>query len=479
MNAERSCCGCLVVAVLIVMSGCGKDRSTTADSSPTDTSTTPPANEIAEAAQVSWTGTTPSGQAGRSLVVMPRGGAGELALLVGASAVFSKAPGYVHVAPIPAANDTPPSWEFESRVGFFDSYHENSSFGESVAVSYVDGLADRVVIGAAGRGCEDGESFLVPVASLAPGDLDVQRIADGIVQGDACTAQSGASVFFHDADGDGQQELGVASVHPGDDRPGEVAFLPGDLSGSMVTDQAEITLVGAQNGDILGMDAVGGRDLNGDGFEDLVVGASRHGGGRAYIVYGPLPAGTHAIESVAGATLQAELDDTGLGLWLHIASDVTGDGLPDVLVGSHIHTEPGGEFRAGRLYVLPGGSEGVIAASEVETTVSGGRAWGFLGVAAVDADLNGDGQRDLIVGEPSYLAGEPGRIHVYMGPFGGHLQASDADVTLGGSLGGAEGWSLAVVPGEGGDRLVVGEPSVDAEEGDEGRVYLLRPFASW
>ena len=138
----------------------------------------------------------------------------------------------------------------------------------------------------------------------------------------------------------------------------------------------------------------GAGDLNGDGYDDLVVGAGRARGstrasGAAYVYFG----GAHAKTDPA-LVLPGNQTGDGFGYAVAAPGDLDGDGWPDLVVsasGSDA-SAPG----AGAVKVYRGGPGMDAKPDVVITGDAAGDAFGTTVAAA--GDLDGDGLADLLVG---------------------------------------------------------------------------------
>jgi methionine-rich copper-binding protein CopC len=168
---------------------------------------------------------------------------------------------------------------------------------------------------------------------------------------------------------------------------------------------------GGQTSSSLGYSVSSAGDVNGDGYDDMIVGAfgTSSGDGAAYVVYGnaagtgvDLSSGTIAqslgfkISSQSGSNIR-------LGQHVSSAGDINGDGYADVIVGAQQGGASG--TNAGSAYVIYGKStnagvalpSGTIASSD--GFMFSGAASSFLGSSVSSAgDVNGDGLADLIIG---------------------------------------------------------------------------------
>jgi signal transduction histidine kinase len=202
-----------------------------------------------------------------------------------------------------------------------------------------------------------------------------------------------------DFDGDGIRELvlGAPAFRPNRSRVGAVVFFPGGSGGEIQPRTLIPEVERAHFGTAL---AVAG-DVNGDRFDDLVVGApaasrTEEAEGAAFLYLGG-PAGltNHPSWVAYGGTAGMRLGER-----IQAAGDVNGDGLADVLVGAPrwAATSPGhGEVR---LYL--GDREGL----QPEPAWVYRGAWPYAQAGrglAGGFDVNGDGRDDVLVGLPGWL----------------------------------------------------------------------------
>ena len=155
-------------------------------------------------------------------------------------------------------------------------------------------------------------------------------------------------------------------------------------------------------------------DVNGDGFEDVIVGAKgwdTPGGlfdegavlvflGSANGIVGFDPATAHAI--IQSSEANAEFGSSVAG-----AGDINADGFDDIIVGAPL-ASPSGIGVSGAAYIFHGGPLGITATSTADANalLESKQIGGHLGRSVASAgDVNGDGYADVIVGAALY--GEP------------------------------------------------------------------------
>ncbi|WP_437602226.1 VCBS repeat-containing protein [Sorangium sp. So ce590] len=192
-------------------------------------------------------------------------------------------------------------------------------------------------------------------------------------------------------------------------------------------------------------------DVNDDGFSDVMVAFQPVSslGRQAVGLY----FGGSGFDAVPDVELAAPMEDSNFGFAISSAGDVNGDGFGDVIVGSH---------GLDRAYIYVGGSDGLDTAPFL--TLEGKEGTNFGLAVASAGDMNGDGFGDVAVGTSDY-AGDPGTVYVYMGGAGTMLN-DRADVAFhrparGGGFGPVLG-SSGDVNGDGFSDLTVAAPQDDA-----------------
>lgn len=211
---------------------------------------------------------------------------------------------------------------------------------------------------------------------------------------------------------------------------------------------AASVLSGYEPGDLFGTSVSDAGDVNGDGYDDVIVGAyGVYNVGAAYVFEGSASGiDVDADTSLSGSSLG---DDFGWSV--SGAGDVDGDGYDDVIVGA-----PGTDSASGAVHVYLGSSSGIRSSSESTRSLSEtGAAFGWSVSGA--GDLDGDGYSDVIVGAPGADAGD-GEVYTFHGSSSGPSTTATTSLPAL-STTGLFGWSVSDagdVNDDGYDDVVIG-----------------------
>ena len=308
------------------------------------------------------------------------------------------------------------------------------------------------------NGSTSGEAYLVFGGSAigSGGTLALSGLGTGtgfVLNGLEAGDQAGTSVnFAGDVNGDGIGDfiIGGRYAYGG---PGEayVVFGASDIG---TGGTFELSALNGTNGFLLRNDggsdqvgrSVGSSDVNGDGFDDLIIGAPRGdppGGtdaGESYVVFGGSSVGAGVIQLSAlngtnGFILNGDDASDNSGLSVSGAGDVNGDGINDFIIGAPF-ADPS---NVGESYVVFGqtniGSSGTLELS----ALTGSNGFTFFGFTNSDqsgysvsgaGDFNGDGVADVIIGasyaDPNSVS-NAGEVYVV---FGGSTVGSGGSVSV-------------------------------------------------
>ena len=219
-----------------------------------------------------------------------------------------------------------------------------------------------------------------------------------------------------------------------------LSTITGADSGDIHSDLPPL-VTGDFNGDGLRDVLLGARF--GDGPEN-----SREDAGEVYLIYGrpQWPTDIALAQGEQDVTIWGPSERANLG-FAAVAEDLNGDGVDDMILGAPFTTEELGPERSGTVHVIFGRSdlprEIDLAASPADVTLSGPGASSFFGDDLATGDVNGDTLPDLIVGStfarrPADTKAPAGITYVVYGrePWPGELRMADGDFDV--SILGAE-----------------------------------------
>ena len=271
-----------------------------------------------------------------------------------------------------------------------------NGFDPSIAPGDLDGKNGFVII------TPDGAAANVPSTNISSaGDINGDGVDDIIVGVNGANDNKGKSfvVFGRDVvnDGDFSKNVTLASLESGDGSNGFAinGINAGDRSGYSVSDAG---------------------DINGDGIDDILIGAygASSEAGKTFVVFGK--------DSTAGETFDASINLSSLdgsngfvinginagdrsGYSVSDAGDINGDGIDDILIGAY-----GASSEAGKTFVVFGKDSTAgetFDASINLSSLDGSNGFVINGINEGDesgysvssaGDMNNDGYDDIVIG---------------------------------------------------------------------------------
>ncbi|MEM6839224.1 MAG: choice-of-anchor D domain-containing protein [Cyanobacteria bacterium P01_C01_bin.120] len=381
-----------------------------------------------------------------------------------------------------------------------------------------DGI-DDLIIGAPGAdpngNSSAGESYVVfGRTSGFSSSLELSTLdgSDGFVINGLYFGFLGNSVSSAgDINGDGIDDLIIAAdwaPSNGNGLAGESYVIfgrSGSFSSSLELSTLDgsngFVISGIDGGDYLGRSVSSAGDVNGDGIDDLIIGAiggdpnGNSSAGESYVIFGRTGSFSSSLELSTldgsnGFVINGIDRDDSSGTSVSSAGDVNGDGIDDLIIGAP-GGDPNGTTVAGESYVVFGRTSGFSSSLELSTLdgsdgfVINGISIGRSGSSVSSAgDINGDGIDDLIIGAffTNFFAGESYVVFGRSGSFSSSLELSALDGSNGFIInsidaGDRSGWSVSSagdVNGDGVDDLIIGAFEADPNGTDTaGESYVI------
>jgi len=362
-----------------------------------------------------------------------------------------------------------------------------------------DGL-DDILVGANKNddgGTDAGKAYIILGASLgATSEIDLAD-ADYSFIGENSGDYAGWVVDnAGDVDGDGLGDILVGAWKYGSDESqvGKTYLIFGaSLGGSseIHLGDADYTFVGEATGDHAGWSVSTAGDVDGDGLDDILIGALQNDNGEsdAGTTYLILAASLGSVTDIeladADYSFVGEGADDQSGHSVSTAGDVDGDGLDDILIGAHLNDEVGTDV--GKTYIVLAaslGAQSAIRLSDADYSFVGENDEDYAGWSVFHAgDVDGDGLGDVLIGAlGNDDAGvEAGKTYLMLGAT---LPSTTASMSLaladyifvGEAEGDQNGHSVPTagdVDGDGLDDILIGANKNDEGGEAAGKCYLI------
>jgi hypothetical protein len=425
-----------------------------------------------------------------------------------------------------------------AAAGGFSERRSNNSGNSVSAAGDVngDGIND-LLIGASGLGSTgsdlgvNGNSYVVFGASglgasgtVELSALDGQNgfVLNGITEGDYAGFSGYSVSAAGDINGDGTDDLliGASYANPNGSNSGAsyVVFGASEVGSSGTIQLSALdgnngfVLNGVAENDRSGVSVSAAGDVNADGIDDFLIGASNadssgSDSGTSYVVFGANEVGSSgtmelsALNGSNGFVLKSVAENDRSGISVSTAGDVNADGIDDLLIGaSNVDSNGRG---SGASYLVFGASDVGTNGTVELSAIDGSNGFVLNGVTAFDSsgrsvsaagDINGDGVDDLLIGAPDAFCNleedgaecfSLGASYVIFGADGvgtdGTVELSALDGSNGfmlkgvsdGDLSGSSVSTAGDVNNDGIDDLLIGAPSAGPNSFDSGTSYVV------
>ena len=334
------------------------------------------------------------------------------------------------------------------RPGLMESWSAEGSSTNDLFGTHVntagdvnnDGF-DEIIVGASGVNSSKGKVYLYQGSQIGPSPNETWSF-----DGEAAMSFLAASSYAGDVNNDGFDDIIVGS--PGyDGFRGKVYLFNGSSTGPVTT--PSWTATGESTGNYFGHCVSEAGDVNGDGYDDVLVSTDGYNGNmsKAYVYHG----GPQGLSQNPDWTGSDNIQGSVYGYSSSTAGDVNGDGFDDIIIGAL-----GYSASMGKAYLYLGSPSGLsLQPAWSKEGEQEGDEFGYSVNFA--GDLNGDGRSEVIIGADGYQT-QTGKVYIFSGQLSG-LSNLPAWIKTGTDIFERYGASVAYIgdtDGDGADEIGIG-----------------------
>lgn len=290
--------------------------------------------------------------------------------------------------------------------------YPGGNFGGSVSIAKdLNGdLYDDIIVGA--NNTTNGQTGEGIATVIYGGPWGVLYTAPTVIEGNVPGLHFGAAVSgAGDVNGDGYNDVLIGAYN-------NAYIYYGGSGGIEVTPATSLTT--NQQHSFFGYSLAGGGDINGDGYDDILIGANNYNNGQsmegAMYIFNGSSAG---ISTIPTLVMEGNKDTAVYGVKVAFAGDINNDGFSDIIVSATGQESDITQSAEGMAYVYYGRASGINTVPA--STIQANQASALLGSSVDGAgDVNGDGYSDILIGSVLYTNGQPaeGAAFIYHGGAG-------------------------------------------------------------